>query len=109
MIQKKRILAAALSAALMAGTLAGCGASAAGNDEAADGEKIQIQYWHINSENQGGAAVQEFIDTFNASQDEIEVEGRFNASYDELLKNLQADTAAGNAPSIVQVSWSNIE
>lgn len=44
MIQKKRILAAALSAALMAGTLAGCGASAAGNDEAADGEKIQIQY-----------------------------------------------------------------
>ena len=74
MIQKKRILAAALSAALMAGTLAGCGASAAGNDEAADGEKIQIQYWHINSENQGGAAVQEFIDTFNASQDEIEVE-----------------------------------
>ena len=49
MIQKKRILAAALSAALMAGTLAGCGASAAGNDEAADGEKIQIQYWHINS------------------------------------------------------------
>ena len=48
MIQKKRILAAALSAALMAGTLAGCGASAAGNDEAADGEKIQIQYWHIN-------------------------------------------------------------
>ena len=46
----------------------------AGNDDAADGEKVQIQYWHINSENQGGAAVQEFIDTFNASQDEIEVE-----------------------------------
>lgn len=52
MIQKKQFLAAALSAALMAGTLAGCGASAAGNDDAADGEKVQIQYWHINSENQ---------------------------------------------------------
>lgn len=50
MIQKKQFLAAALSAALMAGTLAGCGASAAGNDDAADGEKVQIQYWHINSE-----------------------------------------------------------
>ena len=59
MIQKKQFLAAALSAALMAGTLAGCGASAAGNDDAADGEKVQIQYWHINSENQGGATVQE--------------------------------------------------
>ena len=43
MIQKKQFLAAALSAALMAGTLAGCGASAAGNDDAADGEKVQIQ------------------------------------------------------------------
>lgn len=53
--------------------------------------------------------MQEFIDEFNASQDKIEVEGRFNNGYDELLKNLQADTAAGNAPSIVQVSWSNIE
>ena len=85
----------------------GCGSTASA--DSGDDGKVKIQYWHINSENQGGATVQEFIDEFNASQDKIEVEGRFNNGYDELLKNLQADTAAGNAPSIVQVSWSNIE
>ncbi len=108
---QKRLLTAGRASALLCHSLTGCGSTTSGGQsgDAGDGEKIKIQYWHINSENQGGAAVQEFIDTFNASQDDIEVEGRFNSSYDELLKNLQADTAAGNAPSIVQVSWSNIE
>ena len=113
MSMKKRILSACLAAALMMTALVGCGSgssgaggSAAGSDT---GKKIKIQYWHINGENQGGAAVQAYIDAFNASQDAIEVEGRFNDGYDGLLKNLQADTAAGNAPAIVQVSWSNIE
>lgn len=110
---KKRLLTLAAASALLATAVTGCGSTGTGgstnSNDAGEGEKIKIQYWHINSENQGGAAVQEFIDTFNASQDAIEVEGRFNSSYDELLKNLQADTAAGNAPSIVQVSWSNIE
>ena len=96
-----------LTAALMLTALTGCGSSASA--DTGDDGKVKIQYWHINSENRGGAAVQEFIDEFNASQDKIEVEGRFNSTYDELLKNLQADTAAGNTPSIVQVSWSNIE
>jgi multiple sugar transport system substrate-binding protein len=115
MSMKKRLLTAALAAALMMTALTGCGGSAssdaAGSDAAgsASGEKVKIQYWHINGENQGGAAVQAYIDEFNASQDAIEVEGRFNDGYDGLLKNLQADTAAGNAPAIVQVSWSNIE
>ena len=107
MSYKKRAIAAVLSAALMLTALTGCGSTASA--DSGDDGKVKIQYWHINSENQGGATVQEFIDEFNASKDKIEVEGRFNNGYDELLKNLQADTAAGNAPSIVQVSWSNIE
>lgn len=111
MFTKKKIVALLACAAMLTSAMTGCGSSSAASAEDASvaGEPIKIQYWHINSENQGGAAVQEFIDTFNASQDRIQVEGRFNNGYDELLKNLQADTAAGNAPAIVQVSWSNIE
>lgn len=111
MFTKKKIVALLACAAMLTSAMTGCGSSSAASaeDASAAGEPIKIQYWHINSENQGGAAVQEFIDTFNASQDRIQVEGRFNNGYDELLKNLQADTAAGNAPAIVQVSWSNIE
>lgn len=76
---KKKILTLLLSSALLVGALAGCGnpAVSSGSGSAAatgSGEKVKIQYWHINGENQGGAAVQEFIDEFNASQDRIEVE-----------------------------------
>lgn len=102
----KKVAALALSSALLVTALSGCGGTATASES---GGKINIQYWHINGENQGGGAVQSFIDEFNASQDRIVVEGRYNKGYDDLLKNLQADTSAGNAPSIVQVSWSNIE
>ena len=85
MSYKKRAIAAVLSAALMLTALTGCGSTASA--DSGDDGKVKIQYWHINSENQGGATVQEFIDEFNASQDKIEVEGRFNNGYDELLKN----------------------
>lgn len=112
----RKLMTLALSSLMIVSALTGCGGTVASTaskgaaDSASEsGEKIKIQYWHINGENQGGKAVQEFIDEFNASQDRIEVEGRYNSGYDELLKNLQADTAAGNAPAIVQVSWSNIE
>lgn len=101
MIQKKRILAAALSAALMAGTLAGCGAPPRAMTKPPTAKRFRFSIGTSTVKTRAAPRCQEFIDTFNASQDEIEVEGRFNASYDELLKNLQADTAAGNAPSIV--------
>lgn len=104
---KKRTIAAVLTAGLMLTALTGCGSTASA--DSGDDGKIKIQYWHINGETQGGATVEELINEFNASQDKIEVVGRFNTIYDELLKNLQADTAAGNPPSLVQVAWSNVE
>ncbi len=86
--------------------LTACGSES--SKKSSDG-KIRLQYWHINGESQGGKTVDQFIKEFNESQDKIEVSGRFNKGYDDLLKNLQADTAAGNAPDVVQVSWSNLE
>jgi ABC-type glycerol-3-phosphate transport system substrate-binding protein len=95
MIHKKQFLAAALSA-LDGGTLAGCGASAAGNDDACLRREGPILLMHINGENQGGAAVQEFIDTFNASQDEIEV--RAGSTPAMMSAQNSSRYAAGNAP-----------
>lgn len=104
-----RFAALGLTAAL-AFTACGvpAGSTNTGSETTAEG-KTQIQYWHINGDSQGGKAVDEFIKEFNESQDKIEVVGRFNSGYDELLKNLQADTAAGRVPDIVQVAWSNLE
>lgn len=125
--KNSRIVAAALAGVLALGTLTGCGteekeqsvATAESNEtgetgeekseseeNAASEEKIVIEYWHINSETVGGKTVDELVEDFNASNDHIEVVARYNPEeYKGLMQNLQAETAAGNAPAVVQIGW----
>lgn len=87
---------------------AGNGGSNGDGGKTADG-KVQINYWHTNPESRGGAAVDSLIKQFNEQSKDVEVVGRYNDGYDGLMKNLQADAAAGNTPDLVQVSYSNLE
>jgi len=81
-----------------------------GNGAGGSSERVVIEYWHVNSEVFGGPAVETMIEQFNASQDRIEVVGRFNADmYRGLISNLQAEVAAGRHPAIVQVGWAMID
>mgnify|MGYP000007735695 CR=1 FL=1 len=69
-------------------------------------DKTVIEYWHINSETVGGKTVDELVKEFNESNNEIEVVARYNPEeYKGLMQNLQAETAAGNAPAVVQIGW----
>jgi len=89
-------------------TLTGCSVSGGDAKESSSGSqgKTVIEYWHINSESVGGATVEQLIADFNASNDHIEVVGRYNPEeYKGLMQNLQAEQAAGNSPAIVQVGW----
>ena len=73
-------------------------------------QKTRIEYWHINAETQGGPTVNELVETFNAQNNHIEVVARFNPDgYAGLMKNLQADLAAGKYPGIVQIGFSFLE
>lgn len=69
--------------------------------------KTKIEYWHVNAETQGGQAVKQLVDDFNAQSDTVEVVAKYNPDmYKGLMQNLQAEAAAGNAPAVVQVGWS---
>lgn len=73
-------------------------------------DKIQINYWHVNADTQGGQTVNELVKKFNESQDEIEVIATFNPDmYKGLMQNLQAAVAAGNTPDVVQVGWQFVD
>lgn len=86
---------------------AGCG----NNTAQADEENVTtIEYWHVNSDAFGGAAVEWIIDTFNEQNPHINVVGRFNADmYSGLMSNLQAEVAAGRYPAVVQVGWAMMD
>ena len=97
---------------LLALSLVGLGAC--GNEETSKNEesagKRQIEYWHVNAETQGGKTVEELVEKFNSSQDEIEVVARFNPDmYKGLMQNLQAEQAAGKSPAVVQIGWAFLE
>lgn len=93
-----------ISLLLLVVLLAACGDSEASSSE--DGKTV-VDYWHVNADTQGGKTVEELVNEFNESQDEIIVEPRYNAGmYQGLMESLQAEAASGNAPSLVQVGWS---
>ena len=105
---KKRFISALLIFA-MAGSLTACGGKSSGDDSKSDSDEkgVTIEYWHINSETQGGPIVEELIKTFNETNDQgITVVGKFNSdAYAGVAQNLQAELAIGEYPGVVQVGW----
>ena len=110
----KKILAFLL-ASMMVLAMTACGGSAPASDAPASGgeggdaqwPEVTIEYWHINSETQGGPVVEELIEKFNATNGKnITVIGKFNSNaYQGVAQNLQADLAIGEYPGVVQVGW----
>ncbi len=121
-----------MTAAVLAGMmlLTGCGQSAGSTDvengsttqETTDpeqenkadntvsGDKVKIEYWHCNAETQGGLTVDELVKNFNEENDHIEVVAKYNPDmYKGLMQNLQAETAAGNTPALVQIGWAFLD
>lgn len=127
---KKRITQL-LALALSAGVLAGCGSTATSTATAdntssqsltadkkssdngtskSGNEKTVIEYWHCNAETQGGLTVDELVKNFNENNDHIEVVAKYNPDmYKGLMQNLQAESAAGNTPALVQIGWAFVD
>lgn len=104
MIKRKKFW---LSLTLTAGTallLAACGG---GNEEAnnsedtgADGDKVSIEFWSFWGSGLRRDAIEEIIEDFNTSQDEIEVEYVYQPWGDIWTKSL-ASIAAGDPPDVI--------
>ena len=117
----RKKLALVLAAAMVAGSLAGCGGSgstekdttAAGStaqggsegaqtEAAAAGDRITIEFWHcMGSSN--GELIQEIANSFNDSQDKVFVKTVHQGSYTDAGTKMQAALAAGEAPVLAQM------
>jgi sn-glycerol 3-phosphate transport system substrate-binding protein len=68
---------------------------------AAVAEAIEIEFWHAMADDLG-AVVQELVDSYNASQDNVKVNATFQGSYDDTYNALLASFDAGTSPNITQ-------
>ena len=113
----KKLLALTICIALVL-TLSACGGSAAtpsggsavptpSGSSPNQWPATTIEYWHINSETQGGPTVEKLIETFNKTNGKnITVVGKFTSNaYQGVAENLQAALAIGEYPGVVQVGW----
>lgn len=96
---KKRVISMVM-AGMMALSMAGCGGSGetAEKKETKEGEKVEIEFWY-GLGGKLGETMEEIIADFNASQDEVEVLGVQQSSYDETTKMIQAAIASGKVPA----------
>lgn len=91
-----------MTSALM---FAGCGGSTS-NTSTTNDKVVEIEYWHVASDNFGGQTVRELVDDFNKTHPNIKVTEKFNPDmYKGLTQNLQASLASGQTPDVVQMGW----
>lgn len=105
----KWLCLAVASAAAIA--LAGCGGGDTAKTEAVkeDGKTV-VTFWHVYTKNFGAPVIRQMVDDFNSSQDKILVKDVYNPDmYPGLMKNLQADVAAGKAPSIAMIGYNYLD
>lgn len=69
---------------------------------AASGERVPVRFWY-GLGGQLGEVIEEQIAKFNASQDEVEVQGVFQQSYNGVQEKFQAALVSGDVPEIVQI------
>lgn len=116
----RKTIACTLAAVMALGALTGCGSgttqtgstaenrgtetAGAENKKGAEasGEKLTIEFWHcMGSSN--GELIQQITESFNASQDNIEVKAVHQGSYTDAGTKMQAALAAGDAPVLAQM------
>lgn len=109
----KKWLAGAALAAVSVMVLAGCGGGAsqpAKKEAVKENGKTVVSFWHVYTKNFGAPVIKQMVDDFNASQDKIVVKDVYNPDmYPGLMKNLQADVAAGKSPSIAMIGYNYLE
>ncbi|MBP1041084.1 ABC transporter substrate-binding protein [Vagococcus sp. BWB3-3] len=79
-------------------------------NESSQDEVVEISFWHVFSENFGAPVIKEMVTAFNDSQDKINVTEVYNPDmYPGLMQNLQAEVAAGEAPSIAMIGYNYLK
>ena len=100
----KKFFAMLLSLAMMTGMLTGC-SNDSGKDQN-DGP-VTIEFWHSMG-SATGELIQEIVDEFNASQDEVIVNAVYQGDYNAAGTKIQAAVSGGNAPHVAQIEITRV-
>lgn len=100
---KKNLKTAALILAATAAASSVCTVLPAFADEG----KTTVHFWHsMGGDNE--KILQSIIDTYNASQDKVEVVAEYQGNYYDSIAKVQTAIGAGNAPDILQTGSGQI-
>ena len=112
--QNKRFMAGLASLAVMGIALAGCGSTGGGNASgdtkaADDGGVVNITYMHRLPDKKGMTLVNDIVAKWNKDHPNIQVKAtKFDGKASEMIKKLETDVKAGNAPDLAQVGYSEV-
>ena len=109
----RRIAALFAVASLASMGLAACSSSGGANDSASAsasaGEPVTIQYLHRLPDGDGMVKVSEIVDRWNADHPDIKVEAtKFDGQAGDMIKKLETDVKAGNAPCLAQIGYGEV-
>lgn len=108
MNRKKWLCALLVSACALA--VSGCGGETAKTEAVKENGKTVVTFWHVYTKNFGAPVIKQMVEDFNKSQDKIIVKDVYNPDmYPGLMKNLQADVAAGKSPSIAMIGYNYLK
>lgn len=101
---------AAVGAMCMA--LAGCGAtsgSSSSSSSSSSGGKVELTYIHRLPDKAGMTTVEETVARWNKDHPNIQVKAiHFNGNASDLIKKLETDVKAGNAPDLAQAGYAEL-
>jgi sn-glycerol 3-phosphate transport system substrate-binding protein len=98
--------AAAVGAALagpLAGGIAGRRAQVVFAPQAQAQSPVRIVFWHSMGGALGETVVREFVNRFNASRRDIQVDAQFQGTYDDAINKLRASMRSSAVPAVAQV------
>ncbi|MGL3148832.1 ABC transporter substrate-binding protein [Microbacterium sp. A82] len=80
-------------------SLVGCSSSGGNDGESSSDGPVTIQFWHSMG-GANGESLDRVVETYNESQDDVDVVATFQGGYGEALTKLQQAIPAGTAPDI---------
>lgn len=105
--RSRRVAVATATVSAFALALSGCaGQGSGGGDETTSDGKIVLDFWN-GFTGPDGPALEQVIDDFNASQDEIEVKANI-MPWDTLYQKVLTSVAGNDGPDIIAMSASRI-
>lgn len=108
--RNKRIVAAFAAVAAMGMGLAGCGSDTAGDTKSgSDGGVVNITYMHRLPDSEGMTLVNDIVAKWNKEPPNIQVKAtKFDGNAADMIKKLETDVKAGNAPDLAQVGYAEV-